>query len=309
MNRQTKKIPAARVYTFAAECKRLTKLRGKEKMRYIASKKLITYYDGRKVSFLSAESNSYYNLVLEHLRKERDNFLGVTEAAQKGDIAVLVNSLAEEDFQFKEGKYFLAGKEIPEEIAKKVLELKGKELPYQPLLNFWQKAKEGGLVSQLNPQQITSLVGTRDIPLTWDGNLIMYMRSSWVRQEQTTKWANYLPEERVRAEAICGGFNWVSSSCPDAGLMFEVQVNPVHILNVSQNTFTVKELTFIGEVKGKVSNSSLYFLETKTNTLGEKMVVRAPYSPESLRAYLTTLVPGYNKLAEQEVVSVRLTGC
>ena len=279
-------------------------------MRYIASKKLITYYDGRKVSFLSAESNSYYNLVLEHLRKERDNLLGVTEAAQKGDVAVLVNSLAEEGFQEKEGRYFLAGEEIPEEIAKKVLELRGKELPYQPLLNFWEKAKSGGLVSQVIAQKIASLVGTRDIPLTWDGNLIMYMRSSWVKQAQTTKWANYLPEERVRAEAICGGFNWVSSACPDAGLMFEVQVNPIHILNVNANSsFTVKEMTFIGEVKGRATDSSLYFLETKTNTLGEKIVVRAPYSPESLRAYLTTLVAGYNKLAEQEVVSVKLTGC
>ena len=284
-------------------------------MRYIASARLISYFNDqtKTVSFLSAKTNSYFQIVREHLRKNL-NCNEVTAAAIEGDVALLVNSLGDKDLVYQDGKYFLFEEEIPEGIAKKVLDLRHQKLPYQPLLNYWRKAKQGGLVSQVLCSEIATSVGTREIPLTWDGNLILYMRSSWVKPNEETPWVqNYEPGQKVNQEAICGGFTWVSSTCPDAGLMFEVQVNPtclrpVYEIGVS-SSFKATAMTFIGEVKGNIAESGLFFLETKTNTLGDKIVVRAPYSPESFRAYLTTLVPGENKLPQQEMVGVRLTGC
>lgn len=284
-------------------------------MRYIASDRLISYFNDqtKTVSFLSVENNSYFQIVREHLRKNL-NCNEVTTAAIEGDVAVLVKNLGDTDLVYEDGKYFLFEEEIPEGIAKKVLELRQQELPYQPLLNYWRKAKQGGLVSQLLCDEIASLIGTRDIPLTWDGDLILYMRSSWVKPNEETPWVqNYEPGQKVNQVAICGGFTWVSSTCPDAGLMFEVQVNPAQLTPIYEigavTNFKATAMTFIGEVKGKIAESGLFFLETKTNTLGDKVVIRAPYSPESFRAYLTTLVPGDNKLPQQEMVSVRLTGC
>ena len=291
-------------------------------MQYIIDDKHITIHKDGKSHLISKGSNSYFDLIKSTLLKE---------GTANSNLLSWGGQLAEATagaFTYNQGKFYFGDEPIPNSVGKRIKELEEQNLPFQPLINFWLKLRnhpDGEVREKLGES-----AGRPGIPLTWDGDLIFYTRASWVPPstdiEEITSlayldklklsdWsgAEFTPGKTMVSSTLlkCGDFNWITEVCPDAGVIYDVQVSPLHVVNSDRNgmELEVSQFTYLSELEEQsVLTDKIFFVKVETNTFGERLVVRKPYSPESLREYLSSLVPGNNNMKETEVQTVSVRG-
>jgi len=281
-------------------------------MKYVISDDLISLNFSGKTHLISKGANSYFDIIKDSLLKEssiKDSWLDFGESIRE-----VTGGL----FSWEGGQYYYDNESIPNSIGKRLNELIALNLPIQPLVNFWQKVREHPDKGMIDT--FCTIAGCKDIPLSWEGDLIMYTRASWVKRslkpigfkyEEVEAWSsNFEPGKVVKGLNLkVGSFGWANGQCPDAGNLYDVQVNPVHVIQTSINPIIVSEFKYISHVR-EHSNApeKVCFIETQTNSLGEQLIVRQPYSAESLKAYLISTVPGANKIPEKQVEVVPVRG-
>lgn len=297
-------------------------------MKYLISDDLITIYSNGQTQLISNLSNSYFDLIKSRLLNNQEFSLSW----------IPTDSYLQETtggaFRYQAGEYFYNDELIPASIGKRVRHLQNDGIPYQPLVNFWNKLK-----SHPNENVRSGLAeraGSQTIPLTWDGDLVLYTRASFLpssleetfdstnplafRALQITDWSgNFEPGKLVQSSddnfLPCGDFDWINRLCPDQGAIYDIQVQPCHVVSLEQTAFSrtpwlaVSQFRYLSQLQERSSvPEKVCFINVETNNLGERLVVRRPYSDESLRAYLSSLLPGSNKMSESQSVSVAVRG-
>lgn len=298
-------------------------------MKYLISDNLITVFSNGQTHLISNLGNSYFDLIKSKLLSNQefseswistDNYLQETTGGA---------------FRYQSGEYFYNDEVIPTSIGARVRKLQDDGIPYQPLVNFWNKLKS-------HPDEdvrvgLAERAGSQTIPLTWDGDLVLYTRASWLpstleetfdranplafRPSRDTDWSgNFEPGKLVQSSGDsflpCGDFDWINGACPDQGAIYDIQVQPCHVVSLEQTVryarsanLAVSQFRYLSQLRERSSvPEKVCFINVETNNLGERLVVRRPYSDESLRAYLTTLLPGSNKMADSQPLRVVVSG-
>lgn len=291
-------------------------------MQYIVDDSHITIYKDGQSYLISKKSNSYFGLIKHTLLNQR---------TPNSNLLSWGGQLSEETagaFTYSQGKFYFEDEVVPNSIAERIKELKKQNLPFQPLINFWLKLRKHP--DEEIREKLGESAGSPGVPLTWDGDLVLYTRASWIPRSVSTEeitnlvypniqklsdWSagNFSPGKTVLSSkpTICGDFNWITQVCPDAGVIYDIQVNPLHVVNFVRDRIEVKvsQFTYLSQLEEKsVLTDKIFFVKVETNTFGEKLVVRKPYSAESLREYLSSLVPGNNNIKETEVQTVSVRG-
>lgn len=296
-------------------------------MQYIVDREHITIHKDGKSYLISKESNSYFDLIKNTL---------LNQGTANSNLLSWGGQLSEASagaFTYNQGKFYFEDEVVPVSIAERIKELKKQNLPFQPLINFWLKLREHP-DAEIR-EKLGESAGRPGVPLTWDGDLVLYTRASWIPRsagiEEITNlvylnglnlnklklsdWSGgqFSPGKTMLSSKpmICGDFNWITQVCPDAGVIYDIQVNPLHVVNLVRKGMELKvsQFTYLSQLEEKsVLTDKIFFVKVETNTFGERLVVRKPYSPESLRGYLSSLVPGNNNIKETEVQTVSVRG-
>jgi hypothetical protein len=291
-------------------------------MQYIIDDKHITIHKDGKTHLISKDSNSYFDFIKSTLLKAgtaNTNLLswgGQIKQATAGA------------FNYNKGKFYYEDEPVPKSVGERIKELEDQNLPFQPLINFWLKLKDHP--DREIREKLGQSAGRPGIPLTWDGDLILYTRASWVPpsadKEEITSLTNlnrftrldwssnkFTPGKTMVSSTalICGDFTWITEVCPDAGVIYDIQVNPLHVVKSSPlgGKLEVSQFTYLSQLEEHSAlTDKIFFVKVETNTFGKQLVVRKPYSPESLREYLANLMPGTNKMKETESQTVSVRG-
>lgn len=291
-------------------------------MQYIVDDKHITIHKDGSSHLISRESNSYFDLIKTTLLKQ---------GTANSNLLTWGGQLSEATagaFTYNQGKFYFGDEAIPKSVGERIKELEEQNLPFQPLINFWLKLREHP--DQEIREKLGESAGRPGVPLTWDGDMVCYTRANWVPAsadiEEITSLA-YLDKLRLSdwsggeftpgktmvssTSLKCGDFNWIAEVCPDCGVIYDVQVNPLHVVSSIRNgmELNVSQFTYLSQLEeNSALTDKIFFVKVETNTFGERLVVRKPYSPESLRGYLATLLPGNNNMKETEVQTVAIRG-
>ena len=296
-------------------------------MQYIIDDNHITIYKEGRSHLISKNSNSYFDFIKSTLLKEG------TANSNLLSLGGQISEATAGAFTYCQGKFYYQDQPIPMSVGKRIKELEEQNLPFQPLINFWLKLRNHP-DSDIK-EKLGESAGRPGVPLTWDGDLIVYTRASWVcaswvspstNIEEITSLAyldklklsdwsggEFVPGKTVVSPTStrCGDFNWITKVCPDAGVIYDLQVNPLHVVNLGRTgmELEVSQFTYLSKIEEQsVLTEKIFFVKLETNTFGERLVVRKPFSPESLRGYLSTLLPGNNNMKQTEVQAVSVRG-
>jgi Ribosomal protein L7/L12 C-terminal domain len=105
--------------------------------------------------------------ILKERWDEVESHLTIKESAKTS-----VEAYAKGNFTFKDGKFFLKGKEIPYDIHKRIMEMANKNEDPAPLFRFWERLKKNP--SYRSVEQLWTFLTHKGIPLTKDGCFLAY---------------------------------------------------------------------------------------------------------------------------------------
>jgi hypothetical protein len=225
------------------------------------------------------------------------------------DSALVVHNIEEPaDLLRVAAAYQYRGKEVSPSLISLAAELEKEGYPLTPLINFLDKCLE---MKDDTRFAIQELVATRQVPITFDGNVIFYRRSNWWTGMPWGK--TCVPGEVVTGgQYMLGLLEWSINGCLDQGPLSEVVVQPVHIQSVDAATATrasihVSSYTYLGVLELDYEiESRIVIVHDKVDTLGNHLLVRLPYNTSSLTTYLAELVRG--SLPITEPTSSRIQG-
>lgn len=209
--------------------------------------------------------------------------------------------------------------EVEIEVALRIIDLKEKDLPYEPLLKFWVKFCQSQLaqgISTTERSQLLKMVGTPVFPLTWDGNLMGYFRSHPHRMPEVLStdgtglsFRSFAPNPDTDLDDqldIAGkqflnpnglslySIGDIKGFCMDQGGIYEVEVNPLFLLRFSpsnRDTAMIKTSSATGVrslgLQSSIENQGFVSIPVAQCEAG--LSVRNPVSDEAAAAYLLEL--------------------
>lgn len=209
------------------------------------------------------------------------------------------------------GKMYYEGRVLSPTFSNVVTQYLDEDIPVSPLANL-----VNGLAGTEEEYalEVMELVSNGVLPITYTGQLIGYKRQSWSNRgfEEISSYEEYRREvfNRVHTPGqyveygpglTVGSLQWAGQFCPDQGCLQEVVVEPGNIIGIKSLTqdkpFLVKSYMFLSNIserektKTAEETGKLVFI-MQTNTLGNEgnIIVRKPYSPETIREYFNTLI-------------------
>jgi hypothetical protein len=272
-------------------------------MKYIASSNRITFSHNGLTTTICRENNSYFDKILDSIHKGFNPYSAipdyvinprVVEEQTSGLIRYENGQITSDDFYF------------PQNLNKVLTELLDKDLPILPLTKLCRNLSH---LSTSLSEKIASLVAYGEIPISWDGSLITYARSSWiVGNYEVEDWMErgFIPHEtRTGQDLITGTFDWATRNCPDQGRIFDLLVQPQYITNVENNIIHATQLTNISTLEETTSvEDRIQLIETETNHLGETLYVRSPFSNGQLSHYIASSFDCNTTIPEKVKVTV-----
>jgi len=138
----------------------------REYKNYLVNTETIVFVfsDGMKVV---DKTNPYANKVIKELRRGN-----VDRAIDMIDLSTRLTRHTSGKFYLQDGKIMLDGEVLPEALSNRLLQLVDADLPYEPLIKFWDNLK-------LNPsdeskKDLYAFLEHNGIPITEDGCFIAY---------------------------------------------------------------------------------------------------------------------------------------
>jgi hypothetical protein len=187
-------------------------------------------------------------------------------------------------------------------IDKKIKQIEEAGMPIEPFLSFVSRIPERFL--KYNPD-LLNMIGTVDLPLTWDGNLIAYQRASWIKNDNEVdaqdiptsfkvfdlnrgrrikKWArDFKPFDIAMVPQNVCDFNWAQNQCPDTGATFEVIVQPEYIRSILNHQIRTSQIIMLSRLGEKVSNDQksttmVVDIETGCSEFSGGFAIRLPFN-------------------------------
>jgi hypothetical protein len=209
-------------------------------------------------------------------------------------------------------KMLRARPQLSKPINDRIQALEEAGLPTEPLHRFLENCPE----HILNDLEVLSKVGTSAMPLTWDGDVVLYQRSHFNNGSAATSWTHedgFIPGQVVDKEQSVSSFDHiVNGVCPDAGPVFEVIVKAKDIVSAGTNNikslWKVKKLTQMSKLGLRPSANTKAesgIVEFLTNCVGgNEASVRVPYNAGTAAKMVNSLFT-HNSEALNNIVPVR----
>jgi hypothetical protein len=252
-------------------------------IKYLVTDDAISFYrpSDRSVRFVNRQTQRLTYDIL------RDSLV------TSGNIEVLEQHFNPKNYYLNSVK---AGKDIFG-IKERLDSLTNSGMPTAPFEKFVSRLSDSFFSEERNIQFIAR-VGTVDAPLTLDGDVVLYQRASWISQDITTNWSNsstFTSGNVISGERnqTVGEFNWVMNTCPDAGSVFEVLVQPEHIVTQTNSSWSVSQLTQLSKLSEEVfvrDRAETAVVSFNTNCASASgNAIRLPYSPATMSHYVSML--------------------
>jgi hypothetical protein len=282
-------------------------------LKYVIQPDSISFYDTdkQKTSIVYKGAHNIIYDVLELGLRENDIELVYTSQYAKPTEAVL-------------NKLFQSGKDAYG-LRERYEALVSEGLPTKALLNFASRAP----MELLQNQSLMQRVGTVDMPLTWEGDLVLYQRASWLQStnertpsfdsfRSSTKWVDsFTPFAIIEGEGnLASDFDWAMNQCPDTGTTYEVVVQPQPIVSMSYNRqrlYNVNRLTQLSDLGRHIKASQkstvgVVEITSEITDLGGIIAVRQPFNTLTLSNYISAVVdvsasPTLEKAFSSEVLN------
>jgi hypothetical protein len=217
----------------------------------------------------TAEGDGNYEAVLQAIRDRDWDVL-----PDLLDPKVAIYNFSDGKFEVINGTVHVEGKPVPDGLSKKIISFAKENLPYKPLLNFWNKLQNNP--SYRNVQGLFEFLELKGYPITESGDIIAYkgVRADWMDRYSGTisnkigetvkiprNQVNDNPELECQKGLHVADYTFASSYSGNDGHMIMVSVNPEHIVSFpSAYHFTklrVCEYTVLSEVT-KEEKGNLY---------------------------------------------------
>lgn len=201
---------------------------------------------------------------------------------------------------WRNNAYYYNNMRLTPSMSQRLSQLIDQGYDYTPILNFLTKLQS---VDQNITADLQHLVASKEVALTYDGNIVLYKRASWNNNGQ---WHSVVSPGTVVTQndepLRLGSLDWIISLCPDQGVMSDVEVQPQHVLSVDYGIVEVSEYRFLSYVEeGYREVDKIHLVHTLTNSLGDEILVRLPYTEDNLQHYLMQMI--HNRVSVAEPVA------
>lgn len=263
------------------------------KINYVITDKQISFYKDKEVRTVYADSGLNY-VIYTSLRNSLINNEPIVATTPKEAINVIKRNPA-----------------IVPSVNKRIKELEEANLPTDPFLKFLSNCNDNLLVEGL---KLLSKAGTTDMPLTWDGNIILYQRANMLNRSWAPTTFNFGEVmEREEGFNVSSFHNIVDGTCPDSGPVFEVMVKPQDIISLDNRVHSlwkVKRLTQMSRLSLRPSQkekAEAGIVEFITNCVGDgKQAIRLPYNAGTAAKMVTAMFQNNNQ-SVNNIVPVQAT--
>lgn len=198
-------------------------------------------------------------------------------------------------------------------IKQRLEALEQANLPTEPFKNFVSRVGEDFL--RQHPEFIGK-AGSVDAPLTWDGDLIMYQRAAWRDQNKLSNWANdeeFTAFKTLEGETRVSEFNAALNVCADTGMVYEVIVQPEHLVGrsgVYQGLWTVSQVTQLAKLglRPVDKQADTGIVDVMTNCISEQgNAIRLPFNASTAAKLVGSLFDNQTQHSQvNNIVPVRL---
>lgn len=208
---------------------------------------------------------------------------------------------------WRNNAYYYKNMRLTPSMSQRLSQLIDQGYDYTPILNFLTKLQS---VDQKITADLQHLVASKEVALTYDGNIVLYKRASWNNNGQ---WHSVVTPGTVVTQndepLRLGSLDWIISLCPDQGVMSDVEVQPQHVLSVDYGIVKVSEYRFLSYVEeGYREVDKIHLVHTLTNSLGNEILVRLPYTEDNLQHYLMQMIHNRVSVAEPVVREFQSVG-
>lgn len=184
-------------------------------------------------------SNPYCEKIKELLLQKK-----IDEAVDMIDVSGKLERHTSGRFYLQSGVIVLDGETLPVALSNRVLQFVDANLPYEPLIKFWENLKKNP--SEESRKDLYGFLEHNGIPLTSDGCFIAYKRITEDWKDVQTKTFDNKPgtvvkmdREKVDADrnVTCSSglhvaaYNYANGFYPN-GILVEVKVNPMNVVAV-----------------------------------------------------------------------------
>lgn len=263
-----------------------------ETIKYLITDNQISFYKNEEVRVINKSSN--LNGILYSQLKEclpNNNVIDIPVTSEE-KVNFLLQNL----------------EKIPT-VKDRMGELTSAGLPTEPFVNFLKKCPK----ELIEKVEVLALAGTTSMPLTWDGNVVLYQRASYMQGETLKSWAgdNFAMGHEVNKMSYVSDFeSIVNGTCPDAGPVFEVVVQPQDIVEVrNKGKWTVQRLiqmSALGLHPAENTKADTAIVEFVTNCVGDgKQAIRIPYNAGTAAKMVNAMFDTPVSASSNQIVPVR----
>ena len=218
-----------------------------------------------------------------------------------------LESATDHSVVWQDNAYYFKGMRLTASMSQRLNQLISQGYDYIPILNFLTK------LQSLNQKIVTDLqhlVASKEVALTYDGNIVLYKRASWNNNGQ---WHSVVTPGTVVTQndepLRLGSLDWIVTLCPDQGVMSDVEVQPQHVLSINCGTVEVSQYRFLSYVEeGYREVDKIHLVHTLTNSLNDEILVRLPYTEDNLQHYLMQMIHNRVSVAEPVVREFQSVG-
>lgn len=177
-------------------------------------------------------------------------------------------------------------------LSDKINKMTESGIPAKPFIKMLSAIPESVLTQ--NPEILTK-AGTKELPLTYSGKIIGYQRSSFLPKghEQGKSWVScFEPGTILEGAQLVSDFEYIKSRCPDMGSVYQVLINPEHIIGYDQHGFTVSkatQLNMLGKTITEAEKPQAQILHIKKK--GQTLSIYIPEKGEDLLELLEDTDP------------------
>lgn len=190
------------------------------------------------------------------------------------DKSVQINKKSNGKFTVSNGKIVIKNKEIPEIISKKILLYNNSNLPFEPIIKFWERLEKNP--SFIARRDLFGFLESNGNPLTEDGCFICY---KGVRSDYKDKWSGKIDNSpgkapRMKRKDVCNdpaipcapglhgaSLSYATSYAGSEKLIY-IKVDPKDVVSVPKDhnheKIRVCKYTVLGDFVNKCNEDEVY---------------------------------------------------
>lgn len=272
-------------------------------LKYIATPNRITFHYNGLTTTLCRKENAYFDQLYDAVKSKETNLEDYLPEYLTNPDAIAERTNGR--LTYENGKLTSMYLDVPSSVSNLVRSFLDKQLPINPIASFLENLSYNP--SPSIQKELGEYLTQGKVPLTWDGGMICYARSSWIHKDNVMDWMEngFQSGQHVQgSELPCGTFEWATGHCPDQGRIYDLFVMPQHVQALSKEKLAVKEYINVSELEETKDPEQIHFIKTRLSSLGETVYVREPFSTAALSSYVASTLTSKNAEVQQIQQSV-----